>query len=464
LSVIDKGFFNDQMIQLLKFANMIAQFLKFIKDKNLLSKDETTLLTVSGGVDSVVMCELFHQAGLKFGVAHCNFKLRGEESDGDARFVEGLAKKYGVPLYQVEFETAQIAKDLKISTQMAARDLRYEWFEKIRAENKYDFIATAHHKDDQVETFFINLLRGTGISGLHGILPKNGNIIRPLLFVNRKEIVEFQQKYKLQFREDSSNAATKYLRNKIRHKLLPAMEDIDADYANIFEANIQRFAEAEQIYNQQILKSREALLILKDASVQIEIEKLKKLHPISTYLFELIREFGFSFTACEDIIESLDGDPGKQFYTETHRLLKDREFLIIRKIKTETPKIYFIDMGTEKISEPIQLLFKSFNREPDFKFSTDKKMASLDRSKLSFPLSIRKWKEGDYFYPLGSNFKKKLSDYFIDQKFSLFEKEDCWLLCSGEEVVWIIGHQMDNRFKITNQTFEVLQIEHIARF
>ncbi|MCF8297820.1 MAG: tRNA lysidine(34) synthetase TilS [Saprospiraceae bacterium] len=421
------------------------------------------LLTVSGGMDSVVMCELFHQAGLKFGMAHCNFKLRGEESDGDARFVESLAKKYQVPLFIVEFETAKVAKELKISTQMAARDLRYEWFEKIRTENEYDFIATAHHQDDQVETFFINLLRGTGISGLHGILPKNGNIIRPLLFANRKEIVEFQQKYKLKFREDSSNAATKYLRNKIRHILLPAMEDIDADYANIFEANIQRFAEAEQIYNQQILKTRQELLIKKDTSVQIEIEKLKKLNPISTYLFELIKEFGFSFSACEDIIQSFNTDSGKQFYTETHRLLKDRDFLIIRKIKTEATKTYCIDEGTEKISEPVQLIFNSFYKKPDFKYSTDKNKACLDRSKLRFPLCIRKWEEGDYFYPLGSNFKKKLSDYFIDQKFSLFEKEDCWLLCSGDEMVWIIGYQMDNRFKITNKTREVIQIECVKK-
>ncbi|PKP33769.1 MAG: tRNA lysidine(34) synthetase TilS [Bacteroidetes bacterium HGW-Bacteroidetes-17] len=441
---------------------MLDKIKAFIIKNKLFTTGDKILLTVSGGMDSVAMCELFHQVGLKFGIAHCNFKLRGEESDGDAQFVKKLAAKYKAPFFYIEFNTNQIAGERGISTQMAARDLRYEWFEKIRQENNYQRIATGHHQDDQLETFFINLLRGTGISGLHGIKAEQGKLIRPLLFTTRKEIAFFIEKSQLSYREDSSNASDKYLRNKIRHHLLPVLEDIDPAYLDIFDANMKRFSEAEEIYAAQINQTRKRLLLKNQDEYTISIRELENLHPISTYLFELIREFGFSFQTTEDIIKSLNNESGSQFFSDTHRLLKDRTQLLIRTLKKETEKAFLISDGTKKTEKPICLNFSSFAKDSTFEFSTEKHIASLDLGKLIFPLSIRKWKEGDYFYPLGSNFKKKISDYFIDQKFSLFEKEDCWLLCSGDAIVWIIGHQIDNRFKISSKTTKFIQIEYSA--
>ncbi|MBU1013057.1 MAG: tRNA lysidine(34) synthetase TilS [Bacteroidetes bacterium] len=441
---------------------MLERFKSYIIQNKLFNSEDKILLTVSGGMDSVAMCELFQQAAYNFGIAHCNFKLRGEESDGDALFVKELADKYKVPFFYIEFDTNQIEKERGISTQMAARDLRYEWFEKLRSENGYHKIATGHHQDDQLETFFINLLRGTGISGLHGIRAMQGNLIRPLLFTTRKEIAVFIEKSQLTYREDSSNASDKYLRNKIRHHLLTVLEDIDPAYLNTFDANMKRFREAEEIYTSQINKTREKLLIEHHNEYSISIHELEKLRPISTYLYELIREFGFSFQTTEDIIKNLNSGSGSQFYSDTHHLIKDRTQLMIRALKKEAEKEFFISDRTKKIEKPICLNLSSFAKDSTFEFSTEKHVASLDQGKLTFPLSIRKWKKGDYFFPLGSNFKKKLSDYFIDQKFSLFEKEDSWLLCSGDDIVWIIGHQIDNRFKITSKTKNILQIEYSA--
>ena len=442
---------------------MLEKFKSYIIQNKLFDLEDKILLTISGGMDSVVMCELFNQAELKFGIAHCNFKLRGKESDGDAQFVKKLAEKYKVPFFYIEFDTNQIAGERGISTQMAARDLRYEWFEKIRAENNYQKIATGHHQDDQLETFFINLLRGTGISGLHGIKAKQGNLIRPLLFTTRKEIAVFIEKAQLAYREDSSNASDKYLRNKIRHHLLPVLENIDANFLSTFDANMKRFSEAEEIYTAQINQTRKKLLLKNQDEYTISICELENLQPISTYLFELIREFGFSFQTTEDIIKSIHNESGSQFFSDTHRMLKDRTQLVIRSLKKEAEKEFLISDRTKKIENPICLNFSSFVRDSTFKFSTEKNIVSLDREKLTFPLSIRKWNEGDYFYPLGSSFKKKISDYFIDQKFSRFKKEDCWLLCSGDAIVWIIGHQIDNRFKISSKTRNIIQIEYVAR-
>ncbi len=440
---------------------MINQFLKYVQDENLLEDGDKTLITLSGGIDSVVMCELFFQAGFSFGIAHCNFKLRGEESDTDARFVSTLAEKYKVTLHSIIFDTKEYAKDQGISTQMAARDLRYEWFEKIRTENNYQKVATAHHQDDQLETFFINLMRGTGISGLHGIRPKNGQLIRPILFASRNEVVKFQLENRLEFREDSSNASNKYLRNKIRHHLLPILEDLDPEYLKVFAANMKRFSDSEEVYLQRIDQLRNEILTKKGDDYLISLKKLSKLNPKSTYLFEFIREFGFSFKICEDILKNFNNNSGKIFSSDTHRLLKDREYLIIRTRDIKTNQGSFnIEKTTNEIKIPIHLKIKKFEKTRDFEIPNSRLIANIDSDKLSFPLSLRKWKNGDYFYPLGSTFRKKLSDFFIDRKFSLFDKEDCWMICSGDEVVWVVGHQIDNRFKIRSKTRHILQIKY----
>jgi len=439
---------------------MFEKFKSYIRKEKLFEPTDKILLTVSGGMDSVVMLELFHQAGFEFGIAHVNFKLRGDESDGDQLFVEGLAKKYNALLHINSFDTKEYAKKYKLSTQMAARELRYQFFEEIRKEFDYQYIATAHHTDDQVETLFINLLRGTGIAGLRGILPKQNGLIRPLLFAKREEIVNFRVEHNLPYREDSSNASDNYLRNKIRHQLMPALEGLDANYLDLLNANMKRFGESEQIYKQHINLVRSELQFQKSGRIYISVEKLKKYSPLVTYLFELLKPFGFLFSQAEDIVQSLDHESGKHFFSETHELLKDREYLIIRdKQLAQANNTLEIDESTESIDFPICLKFKKLSLLDYFVMPTHHNIGALDYAKLKFPLTIRKWEEGDVFCPLGSKFKKKLSNFFIDRKFNLFEKEDAYLLCSGEDIVWIIGHQLDDRFKITDKTKDVFWVE-----
>jgi len=441
---------------------MLEFFKSYIRKENLFSPTDKILLTVSGGMDSVVMLELFHQADFKFGIAHVNFNLRDEESDGDQKLVEGLAKKYNCPLYVTSFNTKEFAKQHKLSTQMAARELRYQYFEEIRLEHKYDYIATAHHADDQVETLFINLLRGTGIAGLRGILPKQNTLIRPLLFAKREGIVNYRVKHSLAFREDSSNASDNYLRNKIRHKLMPTLEDLDANYLDLLNANMKRFGESEQIYKQHIDLVRGELQSEKSGRIYISIEKLKAYSPLVTYLFEILKPFGFLFSQSDDIVQTLDKESGKHFFSESHELLKDRNYLIIRdrQFSQAKPKLEITE-SLESIESPISLRFKKLSLKDYFVMPTHQNIGALDYAKLKFPLTIRKWEDGDVFCPLGSKFKKKLSDFFIDRKFNLFEKEDAFLLCSGDDIVWIIGHQLDDRYKITDKTKEIYWVEMI---
>ncbi len=439
---------------------MLEAFKSYIQKNKLFNPTDKILLTVSGGMDSVVMLELFYQAGFNFGVAHVNFKLRAEESDGDEQFVEGLAKKYNASFYVASFDTEAYAKQKKLSTQMAARELRYQYFEEIRLVHIYQYIATAHHKDDQVETLFINLLRGTGISGLRGILPKQNVLIRPLLFAKREEIVKFQIEQKLPFREDSSNASDKYLRNKIRHKLMPTLENLDENYLELLNANMQRFGESEQIYKQHIDLVRGEVQSKKSGMHYFSIEKLKKYSPLVTYLFELLKSYGFLFSQTEDIVQTLNQESGKLFFSETHELLKDRDYLIIREKQDDQAEIKIeIEESAGSIDSPVYLKFEKLKRNKNFAIPVKNTIAALDYSKLKFPLIIRNWEEGDVFCPLGSKFKKKLSDFFIDRKFNLFEKENTYLLCSGEKIVWVIGHQLDDRYKITDNTQNVFLIE-----
>lgn len=441
---------------------MISRLIKYVKDQHLVNPSDCTLIALSGGIDSVVLCSLFQQAGFSFGIAHCNFKLRGNESDQNEKFVEGIADQYQVPFHLKSFDTEKYANDNKLSTQMAARDLRYEWFEEIRLKHNYTSVATAHHKDDQVETLFINLFRGTGLPGLHGILPRQKNLIRPLLFADRKQIIEYKDEYKLAFQEDSSNASDKYLRNKIRHHLAPALEKIDPEYLNTFEANMIRFQNAEDIYLQKVENIRDEILSESKNEVRISIDRLKKLNPISTYLYELLKPYNFSFQTSEDIIGSLNNEPGKLFYSRTHKLLKDRDYLIIRaQMKETTAEQFLIPKDCDEINSPINLKIKKIKLDNSFKISDNPSIASLDKRNIVFPLKLRKWKQGDYFIPLGTKNRKKLSDYFIDRKFSIFEKEDCWLLCAGEEIIWIVGYQISNRYKVSPETSDIIQFEFV---
>ena len=444
---------------------MLQSFKSFIKKENLFNLSDKILLTVSGGIDSVVMCELFYQSKINFGIAHCNFQLRNEESDKDELFVEALAEKYGVPFHSVSFNTSVYAKKNKLSIQVAARQLRYDWFEEIREQFNFKFIATAHHQDDSIETFFINIIRGTGISGLHGILPKHGKIIRPLLFTNKNEIEVFSKKNKLKYREDSSNASDKYLRNKIRNHIIPVLKEVNPNLEETIDNNIKHIRDVEHIYKKEIENKRKKIVKQEKGNDTISIEKLKKLSPISTYLFEFLKPYNFNSTVVNEIIESLNAESGKQFFSETHRLIKDRNNLIIdnrnktKDIISKAPNssLNFLVKKSQKelAINDIQLLLNSELRTKTVGIPKDNSIACIDYDKLEFPLEIRKWEKGDFFYPLGMKGKKLVSDFFIDKKLSLKQKESTWLLTSNSKIVWIIGHRLDERFKITDKTLKI---------
>ena len=446
---------------------MLKEFKAFVESEKLFGAEDRILLAVSGGIDSVVMCELFHSAAYRFGIAHCNFNLRGKESDADEAFVQSLAKKYQVPFYHKKFLIKKDASEKKISIQMAARELRYHWFEELRIKEQFDLIATAHHLDDQIETFFINLLRNTGIAGLHGILSKQGNLIRPLLFTHRGDIAVFAQKHKLTFREDSSNAETKYLRNKIRHEIIPVFCELNPAFPKILTETIQRIRETEIIFRDTMVELRKKIIRNDSKGIHIRIADLKKLSPIDIYAFELLSPFGFNEAVISDILHSADEGSGKIFYSQTHRLIKDREQFIINPIadlkgsRVKNAEIK-IAVNKKEIRKPIHLSFTKTSCGKTFSIDPSDNVANLDLNKINFPLIVRRWEKGDSFNPLGMNKKKKLSDYFIDRKLSIPEKENIWLLCSGQQILWIIGHRIDHRFRVTSRTKEVMQVRWIV--
>ena len=439
---------------------MQKALLSYIQKEKLFNKTENILLTVSGGIDSIVMCELFHKAGLKFGIAHCNFQLRGKESDVDELFVEELAEKYNAQFHSVTFDTSSFAKKNKLSIQVAARELRYQWFEEIRTQFCYKYIATAHHQDDSIETFFINLIRGTGISGLHGILPKQGKIIRPLLFFTKNEIENFAKKNKLKHREDSSNASDKYTRNKIRHQIIPVLKELNPNFESTIISDIERLKAVEFIYKREIVQTFSKIVKQEKNGISISIEGLKKLNPVSTYLYEFLKSFQFNATTVEEIIAALEGESGKQFLSSTHRLVKDREFLLIEEvqsIKSQGSSTPVLKNQKELTLNNLHLKFKLGNWNSEIPRSLS--FVAFDLDKLEFPLEIRKWEKGDIFYPLGMKGKKKVSDFFIDKKLSLIQKENTWLLTSKGKIFWIIGLRMDDRFKVTEKTKKIYFVE-----
>jgi tRNA(Ile)-lysidine synthase len=435
---------------------MLNAFRNYVTHKKLFSKEDQILLALSGGIDSVVLCELFSQARLNFGIAHCNFQLRGNESDGDEHFAEELAASYNVSFHSITFDTETYAHTNKLSIQEAARDLRYEWFEQVRKEFGYSLIATAHHGDDSIETFFINLVRGTGISGLHGILPKQKTIIRPLLFTDKKAILAFAKKNKLSFRNDSSNASEKYLRNRIRKYIIPAFQKLNPSVNEILLRDMEHLHEVEQILKLEFERKKKDIVRTKKSTVYISVSKLKKLEHPGPYLYEYLRSFNFQGHVISEIIHSLNTIPGKQFFSSSHRLIRDRKDLIIQKKEDpdSSADLFFVKKN-QRVLQTGNLKLKFSWLPSGTKISRSVKSASLDFDTLSFPLCIRKWKKGDSFQPIGMKGRKKLSDFFIDQKLSIAEKENTWLLTSANEVVWVIGLRIDDRFKITAKTKKI---------
>jgi len=445
---------------------MLQAFKAYIAKEKLFLPVEKILLAVSGGMDSMAMAELFSRSECTYGIAHCNFLLRGKESDSDESFVKALAKKLKVPCYIRQFFTTDYADEHGLSTQMAARELRYNWFNELLTKEGYQFLATAHHLDDQIETFFINMLRSTGIAGFHGILPKQGKIIRPMLFASREEIEEFIKKNHLVYREDKSNQEIKYLRNKIRHELIPVLSEINPGFSAILTENIYRIREAESIFRDNVNHARNSILRKKKERILISINELKKLSPLTTYLFEFLSPFGFNYSVAKDVSEALDEEAGKQFYSPTHRLIKDRNDLIIIQLvsvkKSDVEKTEFqILENKTRLRTPLNLTIKKMLKDHDFQVDVSPRVANFDLHKITFPLTLRKWQPGDVFHPFGRDHKKKLSDFFTDSKLSIDDKENIWILCSGGKIAWIVGHRIDNRFRITPKTKQVIQIKWV---
>ena len=403
---------------------------EFIQSKQLLQPGERVLVGVSGGVDSVVLLNILLKTGFECIVAHCNFHLRGSESDRDEQFVEKLAKEYGVLFKKIDFDTKGYAKSNKIS----------------------------------IETFLLNLVRGTGLKGLTGIDAKNGNIVRPLLTCTRQELEKYAKENNLQAVFDSTNASNDYSRNKIRNQVIPILSDINPSVNQTFFENTLRLRGIWKIYAEKIQDIKEKIVTENKGNIFIDIPELKKQADIQTVLYEILSAYNFNNDTVEDITQSLNNNSGLRFTSPTHRLLKDRNTLIIDEIETKNELEYKIGDGTNEITEPVRLIFKSLENIPGFQISKAADIIHVDADLLQFPLTIRKWRKGDTFQPFGMTQSKKVSDFFIDSKINLFEKEEAWLLISGEKIVWIIGLRIDNRFRITDKTHNIKEISYKKDF
>ena len=420
---------------------------KFLEDlSNIVDyKKSSFLLAVSGGVDSMVLLNLFTVSNINFSVAHCNFSLRGEDSDEDEKFVKSICDKLGINFFVKKFNTNKTAFDEKISIQMAARELRYEWFNDLVNKNKIDNIVTAHHFNDNIETVLFNIARGTGVSGLKGIEKKQNRLIRPLLNFTKNQVLDYANKNKIEFREDFSNEDEKYKRNKIRKSIIPEFQNVNPGFIESMYSTIENFKSAENIYLKFIENEKKRCTNYVDEVLKIDIGLLRKSIEPKTVLFEIIKEFGF--IDIDSIFNVIDAGSGKSFYSKKYFLVKNRNKLCISKLIKD--RIIEISKEKNNIKDPIKMSLKFVN---NFKLNEikNKKVAVLNYDKLEFPLTIRNWKEGDWFIPSGMKGKKKLSDYFIDNKFSLIEKKRCFVLCSNNEIVWIVGHRIDERYKFVD--------------
>jgi tRNA(Ile)-lysidine synthase len=363
-----------------------------------------------------------------------------------------------MPAFFETFDTKEYAAINGISIEMAARELRYNFFEKVRAENGFDYIATAHHQDDLIETFFLNLSRKTGIKGLTGIKKKSGKIIRPLLFATRKEIEKYSDDYYVEYREDSSNNEIIFQRNFLRHKILPLFSELNPVFKKNLLATVENLKDAEQVYTATLQTEKRGVVTKKTDETIIDIEALLKTPFPKILLHEILTEYNFNATVVDEVYNSFSTDSGKQFYSKTHRALKDRNKLFISVIKNEEEQVFYIEEKDIELFEPLDISVQKLPAE-GFEIIKKANVACIDLSKIEFPLMIRKWRQGDYFQPLGMTGFKKVSDFFIDRKIPIHQKENTWILCSGKKIVWIMGHRLDNRFKVTPATSTVLKIE-----
>ena len=419
---------------------LVKKVKEFIEKEDLFSKQDKILVALSGGADSVALTRILITLGYHCEAAHCNFELRGEESDRDEDFVRNFCRSLNIKCHSIHFETRRYAAQQSISIEMAARELRYNWFSKICEESDCQVVAVAHHKDDSVETMLLNLIRGTGINGLLGIRPKNGNVVRPLLCASRQEVVEYLHRMNQTYVTDSTNLEDEYTRNKIRLNLLPLMEEINPSVKDGLVKTASYLNDISKVYQQAIKESIDRIFITPEK--EISIEKLMNEPAPQALLFEVLSPLGFNSTQVEEVYGSLNGQPGKRFISSQWQVVKDRELLLIERVKTANDK-------------PL-ITFEEVLLTKEFVIPKDKNTACFDANKFKGVISIRKWEKGDYFIPFGMKGKKLVSDFMTDSKFSLLKKEQQWVLSCNDQIAWLIGERTDNRFRIDDSTQKVI--------
>jgi tRNA(Ile)-lysidine synthase len=438
--------------------NLLHQFNQYIQQHSLFQKNSRLLIAVSGGVDSIVLCELCHLSGFHFEIAHCNFQLRGEDSKADEILVMETAKKYNVKLHSTKFDTLTYAAENKTNIQIAARQLRYDWFNVIAKGNAISHILTAHHANDNAETIAMNFFKGTGINGLIGMQIKSGGIggkiTRPLLFAIKQTLKDFALEKNLAWREDVSNASDKYTRNYFRNELLPSIEKVIPHVEENLIENIDRFSDVAILYNAAIDKLKSGLLFNKGNEIHIPVLKLIKAPAYKTVFYEILKPYGFISSQMKDAVQLISSESGKYITSATHRLIRNRNWLIVCKVLNENNSVIVIDnpdtvIEIENKKLEIESIKAPINIEANSSFGY------ADADKIKFPLICRKWKQGDYFYPLGMTKKKKLSRFFVDQKLSISDKEKIWVIESDKKIIWIVGMRIDDRIKITPSTNSV---------
>lgn len=437
---------------------MQDRFVNFICDNNLISPQDSILLGVSGGIDSMVMLYLFQKAGFKIAVAHCNFGLRGDESNADEQFVKHYCLINGLACHSIRFDTKGYASENKLSTQVAARELRYAYFEEVCSEHKYNRIAIAHNLNDVAETVLLNLTRGTGVKGLAGIKALNGSVIRPLLFATRVEIEAFAGRHNINFREDSTNSKVKYKRNFIRHRIIPELRTLNPSVDRTIADTANHLQEALWLVEEQLERIRRSVVSLRNGDVLFSIESLKKERASRFFLVEELNPFGFSPSMASAVVNLLDAEPGKQMESASHIIYRDRDFLILTPVKVKDVDTALIDANTTVISKPIKLNVEKLSNDEHLNVNRDPDVALLDTDKLTFPLTLRPWQPGDKFIPFGMTGFKKISDFLIDIKVPKHIKNNIYVLVSGSDIVWVVGYRIDNRYRIGEMTQCLLKL------
>ncbi|UYZ65148.1 tRNA lysidine(34) synthetase TilS [Hymenobacter weizhouensis] len=442
---------------------MLDRIQAYIQEHQLFSPTDKLLVAVSGGLDSVVLAHVLRKLGVAFAVAHCHFGLRGEEADADEQFVRKLAAQYDVPYFVEFFQTKQFAQQESISVQMAARALRYEWFERTRQAQGLDYIATAHHQRDTAETMLLNLTHGTGLAGLHGIRPKAGRLVRPLLAVGKEDLYDYVVENRLIWREDASNDSPVYQRNRLRLEVLPVLRDINPNLDQTLSITAERVGGAEEIVRRYVEETAAQAQRQEPEATYLDIRTLQRTAATTLVLHELLRPFGFSYLVVKDIVHSFGAEPGRRFESPTHRLVKDREQLVITPRSLTKFGTHQLQAGQEALKiDGLHLRTELLERTEGFDIPRGKAVAALDADQLKFPLTVRPWQEGDWFMPIGLKGKKKLSDFLIDQKVPLNLKDQVQVLVSADgKIAWVIGFRPDERFKVTDETERVLVVKRM---